>query len=64
MLHSLHEREDYSMPESLKIHRRKFVTVRVTIEEKQRIEEIAKDNEKDVSTYVRELVLAQGSEQK
>ena len=40
-------------------HRRKFVTVRVTAEEKAEIEEIAKFHKKDVSNYVRELVLAQ-----
>lgn len=45
-----------------KVHRRKFVTVRVTTKEKSEIEIIAKDANKDVSTYVRELVLAQSSE--
>jgi predicted DNA-binding protein len=51
------------MSQDLKVHRRKFVTVRVTTEEKNKIEEIAKNNKQDVSTYVRELILAQRSEQ-
>jgi uncharacterized protein (DUF1778 family) len=51
------------MSQDLKVHRRKFVTIRVTTEEKNKIEEIAKTNNQDVSTYVRKLVLAQGSEQ-
>lgn len=45
------------MSENNKIHRRKFVTVRVTQEEKDQFAEKAKQADKDVSTYVRELVL-------
>jgi len=47
------------MSEQPKLHRRKFVTIRVTNEEKEQFEKIASEANKDVSTYVRELVLAQ-----
>jgi predicted DNA-binding protein len=47
------------MSELCKLHRRKFVTIRVTSEEKEQFEKIASEANKDVSTYVRELVLAQ-----
>lgn len=43
--------------EPVKIHRRKFLTVRVTRGEKTIIEENAKNNNSDVSTFVRELAL-------
>lgn len=52
------------MDETIKLHRRKFVTVRVTTEEKEKFEQIATNARKDVSTYVRELVLNQDQEQK
>jgi predicted DNA-binding protein len=40
-----------------KVHRRKFVTIRVTGEEKKQIEDLAKQSGKDVSTYGRECML-------
>jgi len=46
------------MQPEVKLHRRKFVTVRVTTEEKLRFEKIAEEAKMDVSTYVRELVLS------
>mgnify|MGYP003344135283 CR=1 FL=1 len=52
------------MSDSIIQGRRKFVTVRVTTEEKTEIEEIAKLNKKDVSSYLRELVLAESAKSK
>ena len=49
------------MQETFKLHRRKFVTVRVTSEEKEQFEKIAVEANKDVSTFVRELVLSKAS---
>lgn len=43
--------------ESIKMHRRKFLTVRVTKGEKSIIEDNAQKHGTDVSTFVRELAL-------
>ena len=40
-----------------KVVRREFLTCRVSREEKQQIEEKADEAKKDVSTYVREILL-------
>lgn len=50
------------MSETIIQGRRKFVTVRVTTEEKEQIEKNAKEAQKDVSTYVRELALGESVE--
>lgn len=46
---------------SKKIVRREFLTCRVSKAEKQQIEEKADEAKKDVSTYVRELLLPNGA---